>query len=272
MERYIEHRVGNFTRSNSNSRHRAAVIGFSVMALSTFAISAKAQYGLGTNGGFESNTGTGQLGDNISATNWSTASYTFLFTSATAADTTFAVSSQGAPCDGSNCNLMLWGPGNGSNNGLTNRPDGGAFLASDPVDDPGPITQTINGLIVGDSYQLSFYFAAAQQYGFSGANSSGWDVSLGSRTQPGNALPGSWILFLSVVGLTAGLGRFRLRSGLRSHYESGGINTRPIFEVAACGTRYLVGILRSFGLPLAWKYSNICNIFNIRNIVSCCSL
>jgi hypothetical protein len=43
-----------------------------------------------------------------------------------------------------------------------NSPDGGNFIAEDG--DPnfsGPITQTINGLVVGQDYKVSFYQAAA---------------------------------------------------------------------------------------------------------------
>jgi hypothetical protein len=64
-------------------------------------------------------------------------------------------------------------------------PNGGYFIASDGDFQnvpPGPISQSITGLTVGKSYVLSFYWAAAQQYGFSGDTSSGWNYSLGSST------------------------------------------------------------------------------------------
>ena len=41
------------------------------------------------------------------------------------------------------------------------------------------ITQTINGLTAGNSYAVSFYWAEAQQEGFSGQTYSGWSVTLG---------------------------------------------------------------------------------------------
>ena len=45
------------------------------------------------------------------------------------------------------------------------------------------ISQTINGLVTGDTYSLSFYQAAAQQSGSNGPTTERWQVSLGSDTQ-----------------------------------------------------------------------------------------
>jgi hypothetical protein len=45
------------------------------------------------------------------------------------------------------------------------------------------LSQTINGLTPGQSYQLQFYQAAAQQAGSGGATTEQWQVSLGSETQ-----------------------------------------------------------------------------------------
>lgn len=144
------------------------------------------------NGDFEQTTLTssGQMtASNV--TGWTTSSYTMLFLpqatvisngvtsanpSGTTADTTGATVSGGG-------NLKLWGPNDGSTNGLTESPTGGNFIAADG--DPsfnGPISQTVNGLTVGDSYNLTFAWAAAQQYGFNGATTEAWTVSLGSNT------------------------------------------------------------------------------------------
>jgi len=142
-----------------------------------FAPFAKAD--LVTNGSFESNTGNGQLAFNTSVTDWSVppleGSYTFLYGPGTA-DTTGA--------DGEFGNIQLWGPGNGVANGLpATSPDGGYYIAQDSAFHQGAISQTINGLIVGDTYQVSFYWAAAEQAGFTGASESQWQVSLGADTQ-----------------------------------------------------------------------------------------
>ena len=45
------------------------------------------------------------------------------------------------------------------------------------------VTQQINGLTVNASYTLGFWWAGAQQSGFTGPNTEGWDVSLGDLTQ-----------------------------------------------------------------------------------------
>ena len=158
-----------------------AIASFKALALSVFAFSAQAAQFV-TNGSFESTTnGAGQLGYNTTATGWTSAapnaSYNFLFTSGSA-DTTGATSQYTGP------NLTLWGPANGSSNGLTaSSPDGGNFVAMDGAYHTGPLTQNITGLVVGDQYTLSFWYAGAQQHGFTGATTEGVKVSLGGVTQ-----------------------------------------------------------------------------------------
>ena len=136
-----------------------------------------------TNGDFETNGGNGQIGHTTTATGWSLAgspNYTFLFNPGTA-DTSGANGQYGG--------LSLWGPNNGSANGLpAASPSGGAYIAQDSDFQQNAIQQTINGLVVGQQYNLGFDWAAAQQYGFNGATSSAWQVSLGSETyDTGNA-------------------------------------------------------------------------------------
>jgi hypothetical protein len=63
-------------------------------------------------------------------------------------------------------------------------PDGGNFVQSDSTPSLSlPVTQTIPGLTVGQSYTVSFYQAAGQQQGGTGASTNQWQVSLGSQTQ-----------------------------------------------------------------------------------------
>ena len=152
-----------------------------VAAFAASVAPAAAAVNLVSNGGFEmtSVAGGGQLGYNITASDWSTLgpghSYFMLFPSGSA-DTTGVTSTYG--------NLKLWGPGDGSANGLpASSPDGGNFVGSDPDFLNTALTQTVTGLTVGDKYTLSFYWAAAQQYDRSGPVSAGWDVSLGGVTQ-----------------------------------------------------------------------------------------
>jgi hypothetical protein len=129
------------------------------------------------NGDFETNGGNGQMGFNTTVTGWSinNPSYTFVYGPGTA-DTTAAIGQYGFNA--------LWGPGNGSANGLpATSPTGGYFIAQDSDFQQSAIYQTINGLTPGNSYTVSFWWAAAQQYTFYGPNQSQWQVSLGAQTQ-----------------------------------------------------------------------------------------
>jgi hypothetical protein len=156
-------------------------LALNVVSIIAFAMVASggAQAGginLVSNGSFEETTnGGGQLGYNTDATGWSTNGYNFLFTPGSA-DTT------GVP--GQFGNLQLWGPNNGSANGLpVTSPDGGNFVAGDGAYDSGPISQTLTGLTIGSTYQVGFWWAGAQQSGFTGPNTEQWVVTLGSESQ-----------------------------------------------------------------------------------------
>jgi hypothetical protein len=130
------------------------------------------------NGDFEMTTaGGGQLGFNTDATDWTTGttSYNFVFPSGTA---------DGPGVTGQYGTLELWGPKNGSDNGLpASSPNGGNFIAMDGAFQAGPLSQTIDGLTAGQTYTLSFDWAGAQQQGFDGENTEQLQVSLGSETQ-----------------------------------------------------------------------------------------
>jgi len=167
-------RIKKLVRVKSILR-QATVIGGSATALLLFAISAQAN-SLIMNGGFGTLTGgtSGQLGYNITATGWTTTGYNFVFTSGEA-DTTGAT--------GSNGNLKLWGPGDGAANGLpATSPDGGNYLAADGAYGVSPISQTVDGLLPGESYTVGFYWAGAQQYNFNGNTTEEWTVSLGGQS------------------------------------------------------------------------------------------
>jgi hypothetical protein len=175
---------------------------FACVAAATLVMAGAASAAdLVTNGGFESNTGTGQLGFNSSATDWSVpnpgivgsptgASYTFLF-NPTATPTTSGTTADNGGATGIYGNVQLWGPGNGSANGLTLSPNGGAFVAADPDFQNGPISQSITGLTPGGKYELKFDWAGAQQFTFTGATTEGWQVSLGSQTFNTGNIPNS---------------------------------------------------------------------------------
>jgi hypothetical protein len=78
--------------------------------------------------------------------------------------------------------VRLWGKNNGGLNDLVASPVGGNYVAADGGYQVGALTQTINNLTVGQKYNLSFYWAGAQQYGYNGDTSDRWKVSLGNET------------------------------------------------------------------------------------------
>lgn len=128
------------------------------------------------NGGFEQTTLTGssQITNTGTVSNWSTNGFNFLFKPGTA-DSTGAINFEEPVA------LTLWGPNSGSNNGLKDSPSGGNWIAADGGYEVGAIVQTINNLVVGQKYQLSFDWAAAQQSGYYGPTTEKWIVSLGAQ-------------------------------------------------------------------------------------------
>jgi hypothetical protein len=160
-----------------NSTALAAIFG---LALSFVGMSADAT-NLVTNGSFETlSGGIGQIGYNgTNLTGWTNGSvggtlgYNFVY-SAGSADTTGA--------NGDSGNVKLWGPNDGSANGFTGAsPDGGNFIAADGAYQVAPISQTVSGLTSGNQYTVSFWWAGAQQSGFSGTTTEQWLVSLGAQ-------------------------------------------------------------------------------------------
>jgi len=155
-----------------------AALGAAILAASP----ASAVVNLVNNGSFETNAGNGELGFNTSALGWSVPSpvaglsYVFLFNtsgglSGTSADQAGAMGTLG--------NVAIWGPDNGSSNGLKLSPDGGAFISSDPAFQNGPVTQTVTGLTAGAKYVLTFNWAGSQQLNHDGVTTEGWQVTLG---------------------------------------------------------------------------------------------
>ena len=94
-----------------------------------------------------------------------------------AADTVDAVRRDGL-------HAQLWGPGNGSANGLpATSPAGGNYLVNDgDTQYSYPISQTITGLTPGRNYTLGFYWAAGQWRYVGGATNTRWLVTLGTVT------------------------------------------------------------------------------------------
>jgi len=125
----------------TSSIGNTGILSLSAMALCTLALvpAAKAT-SLLSNGGFESTTnGPGQFDSKTQAIGWTSPGYNFIFGAGTA-DTTGS--------DGDYGPVQLWGPNNGSNNGLpASSPDGGNYAAADGAFGVAAISQIINGLI-----------------------------------------------------------------------------------------------------------------------------
>lgn len=129
--------------------------------------------------------GTGYTGSNGSpvqtVTGWATSGYNFVFLPGTADTKAGATGYYGA--------LSLWGPGNKSAsdpaNGLpASSPDGGNYIAADGAFNVAAISQTITGLSPGSLAVVSFDWAGAQQYGYSGITTEQWIVGFsGDPTQ-----------------------------------------------------------------------------------------
>jgi hypothetical protein len=232
----------------------ALAAAVAVMAVSRLA-SANA---LITNGSFESNTGNGQLGFNTTVTGWSVpnpgagASYTFLYAPGTA-DTIGANGQYG--------NVGLWGPNNGSPNGLpATSPDGGYYLAEDGDFQVGAISQTVSGLTVGSKYTISFDWAAAQQSGFAGASTEQFQVGFGSSTQSTPVLSiasegfSGWqsqsflftadatsdVLSFLAVGTPNGVPTFALLDGVVAVPAVG--SSAPLPSALSIGTVLMIGV------------------------------
>jgi hypothetical protein len=156
------------------------------LAALSFTSSAHAATNLVTNGGFESTTnGIGQMdaaGAGVTdATGWATTGYNFIMDS--------NVDSTGV--NGQYGFLALWGPNSGSipgssggsANGFSASPTGGNFLGADGAFSVAAVTQTINGMVSGQKYVVSFDWAGAQQFGYDNSQTEQWEVGLGGQSQ-----------------------------------------------------------------------------------------
>jgi hypothetical protein len=161
-------------------RHRTTV--FTTLASVALATSAYATPITVVNGSFEETGISGSYEFNTdwtagpqSVTGWTSNGYNFVIVPGTA-DSTGATSSYGTD------DLKLWGPANGSLNGLGASPDGGNYLALDGAFSVGAVSQMIYGLTPGQAVAVSFYYAGAQQHGYDGPTTEAFNVSLGGDT------------------------------------------------------------------------------------------
>jgi hypothetical protein len=194
---------------NKLTLRKSAVIAFSAILVSTFALSAEAN--LVTNGSFE--TTIGRIGN---TTNTANPTAGMLLTSANITGpsvTPITLFGWNTTQDGIGCVTFpntyvngVCGPGRFAGSGFQAggpglSPDGGNFVLIDGDRDiPVSTTlyQTLNGLIVGQFYDVFFYQAAAQFLDRSGDTTERWDVSLGGNpaniTSDGNFIGGVHLL------------------------------------------------------------------------------
>jgi hypothetical protein len=145
------------TKPEEEHMNFKTMIGGAVLAIAT-ASSAQAA-NLVVNGGFE-NWGLGANSDEFSTQyapgngqlqGWTTTGLAFVIV-------------PGDPdAVGRFGGFSLWGPSNGTNNGLTTSSQGGNYIGSDADRGFGaPISQTLTGLVVGKTYNVGFEWAAAK--------------------------------------------------------------------------------------------------------------
>lgn len=85
-------------------------------------------------------------------------------------------------------NFSVYDPGNttsGTGGAIPNTsPGGGNFIVADgAVGYQVAIYQTLTGLTAGATYAVNFWYAAGQQYNFTGTTTEGWQVSLTNSAQ-----------------------------------------------------------------------------------------
>lgn len=150
---------------------RIKTLALTLASLAAFSGAAHAAgTNLVTNGDF-SNATLGQFQDGNSnapaqVAGWNSTGYNFVF-AANGAD--------------NNSYLELWGSRNGGAAPLANSPTGGNFIGADGAYAVGALSQTINGLVAGQQYTVSFDWAAGQQKGYDGQTTEQWAVDLGSK-------------------------------------------------------------------------------------------
>ncbi|MGO8700190.1 MAG: PEP-CTERM sorting domain-containing protein [Limisphaerales bacterium] len=145
--------------------------------------------------GSTSESGAGQIAGGVTSyaatvAHWTSSGYNFVYSGGSSSATLNMAEVNGAP-DQFSTSVAFYGPLNPTPvaNGFTTSPAGPNFVALDSYLAPnagvsvGPLSQTINGLTVGQSYTLTFDWAGAQQVGYNGATTDQLAVTLGSETQ-----------------------------------------------------------------------------------------
>lgn len=113
------------------------------------------------------------------AVGWSTNGYNFLYSPGSA--DVGGAQNQYSQTPGSL--LTLWSNQNGGADFMpATSPTGGNFLAMDGGYLVDEVVQVVSGLTLGEKYDVSFWWAAAQQTGFYGPTTDRLEVSLGGQT------------------------------------------------------------------------------------------
>jgi hypothetical protein len=102
----------------------------------------------------------------------------------------FLIASSTADTTGShdvrfNDTFLLWGANDGGLNTIpASSPNGGNYVAldADTTYSGSGISQQLGGLVAGQKYAVSFYWAASQQHGFDGATTESVRVGFGTNT------------------------------------------------------------------------------------------
>jgi hypothetical protein len=171
-----------------------------------FGASGRARANLVTNASFESYTGgfgtpaaPSQLADSGSGAGYTTLTG-WTIGPGSSGTLAFLIASGAGDTTGShdvrfNDTFTLWGPSNSAtsdpqrqpgNPALTaSSPDGGNYVALDGAATyrGAGLSQTLTGLSAGRVYQVSFFWAAAQQHGFDGPTTESVQVTFGSSSQ-----------------------------------------------------------------------------------------
>jgi hypothetical protein len=152
----------------------SALVAAALLALAGTGANAQLQ-----NGDFAINGGQGQVTYNTTLDSWTAGGHEGSGGNPARAPVfVFASSNAGGSVSGD-----TWF-GNVGFYSLSAPPSGSYFIAADGDSNlAGSISQTVNGLTVGHSYNLSFNWAGVQQTGFSGNTTEKWQVSFGADTQ-----------------------------------------------------------------------------------------
>ncbi len=185
--------IHKITETPEKMIRKLALTGFAALALSTMAVSAQAS-SLITNGDFETTTATGSTqfksginGSNVAGTGWNIGAGsagihpTLTFLTFPGTDGT---STAGTSLDGKTVStLHLWDKNYSANPGKNyipqTSPVGGNFIVADGGFQLTTLYQSVSGLTAGQKYELTFYQAAGQLYGFTGATKEQWQVTFG---------------------------------------------------------------------------------------------